>query len=108
MSDEPRLGVWKVVGLDKAAPIICDLGDNKIAVIAKTSQGKLLARAGIIAAAPALYEVMISALGVFQAIAEHGSGPAALAAHDMIPSLESVLEAANFLEPITEEALIGS
>jgi hypothetical protein len=51
---------------------------------------------------------MISALRVFQAIAEHGSGPAALAAQDMIPSLESVLEAANFLGPITEEALIGS
>jgi hypothetical protein len=97
-----------VVWLPKSAPIVCDHGDNKIAVIAKASDDKQSARAGIIAAAPALYEATISALRVFQAIAEHGSGPAALAAQDMIPSLESVVVAANFLGPITQESLIGS
>jgi hypothetical protein len=76
--------------------IVCDNDDNKIAVIAKASESKQFARAGIIAAAPALYEAVIATLWVFRVMAEHGSGPAALAAQDMIPSLESAVAAAIF------------
>jgi hypothetical protein len=40
-------------------------------------------------------------------MALHAEGEAALAAQDIIPALESALEAANFLGKITPEKLVG-
>lgn len=108
MNDEMQAGVWKIVWeSDGENPAILDQSDHRIASIAEASKEKMLARASMIAAAPDLYEAVDLALQVFNVMAVHGEGEAALAAQDMIPALESALEAANFLGEITPEKLVG-
>lgn len=108
LEEQMQLGVWKIVWeSDGENPTILDQRNHKIASIAEVSKEKMLARAGIIAAAPDLYEAVDLALQVFKVMALHGEGEAALAAQDMIPALESALEAANFLGEITPEKLVG-
>lgn len=108
MEEQMQTGVWKIVWeSDGENPMIFDQGDHQIASIAGASKEKMLARAGIIAAAPDLYEAVDLALQVFNVMALHGVGDAALAAQDMIPALESALAGANFLGEITPEKLLG-
>lgn len=108
MTNEMQIRNWKVVWeTDSVGPIVRDLEGNPIAAVYLSSDEKTLARAGLIASAPSLYEALIGGLEVFRAIAEHAEGPASLAAQDMIPVLESALEAANFLAPISGDALRG-
>lgn len=109
MTDEAQMNNWKVVWVgDDFPPSICDLDGNPIATIHKSSNHKTLARAGLIASAPGMFDALIGALEVFRVIAEHAEEPASLAAEDMIPILESALEAANFLAPISVEELKGT
>lgn len=108
MDDQMQAGIWKIVWEHAGeSMIICDQSNLKIASIAGTSKDKMLARASLIAAAPDLYESVDLALQVFKVMAKHADGEAALAAQDMIPALESALAAANFLEEITPEKLVG-
>ncbi len=108
MSDEMQPGMWHVAWAGAGQPaVIKDSANNIIATIYPTSERKSLSRAGLIASAPALFDSLVGALEVFRAIAEHAAEPANLAAQDMIPVLESALDAANLLGPIAEEDLTG-
>ena len=108
MEEQMQAGVWHIVlEGDSENPMILDQGNHQIASIAGASKEKMLARASMIAAAPDLYEAVEVALQVFKVMALHAEGEAALAAQDMIPALESALEAANFLGEITPEKLVG-
>jgi hypothetical protein len=108
MEEQMQAGVWHIVlEGDGENPMIRDQGNHEIASIASVSKEKMLARASMIAAAPDLYEAVDVALQVFKVMALHAKGEAALAAQDMIPALESALEAANFLGEITPEKLVG-
>jgi hypothetical protein len=108
MEEQMQAGVWHIVlEAEGENPIILDQDNHKIASIADAIKEKMLARASMIAAAPDLYEAVDVALQVFKAMALHAKGEAALAAQDMIPVLESALEAANFLGEITPEKLVG-
>jgi len=96
---------WKVIcPPDESATVICDLGNNPIAVMATSAQN-MLARAGLIAAAPGLYDAVLGALEVFAAMAEHADGPAKQAAEDMIPVMESALAAANLMGEVSPDVL---
>lgn len=98
MISEPEAGNWHVQwDCGDESPSILDQSNNLIARIEKTRQEVMLPRAGLIMTAPELYESVAASLYVFQAIAEHGEGNAVLAAKDMIPMLESVLDGANSL-----------
>ena len=108
MSEERQLGLWHMSWESEAVtPEIRDQKNGMIATIAEASKKKMLVRAGVIAAAPALYGATEAALQVFRVMAEREAGTAALAANDMIPALESALEAANLLGPVTQKALVG-
>ncbi|MEW5791530.1 MAG: hypothetical protein ACOY4L_11230 [Pseudomonadota bacterium] len=108
MTDGMQIGSWKVAWeADSPVPVVRDLEGNLIATVHTSSDEKTLARAGLIASSPGLYDALIGALDVFLAIAEHAEEPASLAAQDMIPVLESALEAANLLAPISGDALRG-
>jgi len=108
MEEQLQAGVWHItLEGDGKKPMIRDQGNHEIASIAGATQEKMLARASMIAAAPDLYEAVDVALQVFKVMALHAEGEAALAAQDMIPALESALEAANFLGKITPEKLVG-
>lgn len=108
MTDEAQMNNWKVEwDDDDSPPVVCDLDGNPIATVHKSSNEKTLARAGLIASAPGMFDALVGALEVFRVIAEHAEEPASLAAEDMIPVLESALEAANFLVPISVEGLKG-
>lgn len=107
MSEADYIENWKVTWDSQGSPQIRDLDDHLIATIHDASEDKALARSSLIAAAPGLFDAVIGALEVFQAIAEHAEGPAALAAGDYIPALESALEGAHFLAQVTPEALVG-
>lgn len=108
MEEQMQAGVWHIVLKgDGDSPMILDQGNYEIASIVAASKEKMLARASMIAAAPDLYEAVDVALQVFRVMALHAEGEAALAAQDMIPVLESALEAANFLGEITPEKLVG-
>ena len=108
MEEQMQAGAWHIVQeADGESPIILDQGGFPIASIARASREKMLARASMIAAAPDLYEAVDVALQVFKAMALHAEGEAALAAQDMIPAMESALEAANYLGEITPEKLSG-
>jgi hypothetical protein len=98
MTDESRLGQWKVVISKGASPAVCDLHDKPIATIHGAGR-KALSNASLVASAPALLEATKAALDVFRVIAKRETGTASLAAQDMIPSLESVLSASEFLVP---------
>ncbi|MFA7096724.1 MAG: hypothetical protein WC383_09630 [Gammaproteobacteria bacterium] len=106
--DEPQIMNWKVVWeADEQAPVVRDVEGNPIATIHPASDEKMLARAGLIAAAPGLFDALTGALEVFRVMAEQAEEPASLAAQDMIPVLESALAAANFLAPISGDSLRG-
>lgn len=107
MSDERRLGLWHMSWDEAPTPTVRDQKDRTIATIAEASKNKMLVRAGLIAAAPALYEATQAALLVFRVLAERDSGPAALSAQDMIPALEDAINAANMLGSVSEKALQG-
>ena len=108
MEEQLQAGVWHIVWeADGENPMIRDQGNHEIALIAGATKEKMLARASMIASAPDLYESVDLALQVFKMMALHAGGEAALAAQDMIPALESALEAANFLGEITPEKLVG-
>lgn len=108
MEEQMQACIWKTVWeSDGENPAIFDQSNHKIASIAGASKEKMLARAEIVAAAPDLYEAVDLALQVFKVMALHGEGNSALAAQEMIPALESALEAANFLGEITPEKLVG-
>ena len=101
-------GMWHVAWAGAGQPaVVKGSADNTIATIYPTSERKSLSRAGLIASAPALFDSLVGALEVFRAMAEHAAEPANLAAQDMIPVLESALDAANLLGPIAEEDLTG-
>lgn len=108
MTDEIQIENWKVEWkADGSPPAVRDLDGNLIATIHQSSDNKTLARAGLISSAPGLFDALTGALDVLRAIAEHEEEPASLAAQDILPVLESALEAANFLAPISVSALIG-
>jgi len=108
MEEQMQAGVWHIVWKGEGDnPMILDQDNHKIASIADAPKEKMLARASLIAAAPDLYESVDLALQVFKVMASNAEGEAALAAQDMIPALESALEAANFLGEITPEKLVG-
>jgi hypothetical protein len=98
---------WKVIMEADAPPAVQDQDGHPIATV-HGREDIALPRAGLIAATPALLEATIGALEVFRAIAQHAEGPAALAAQDFIPVLESALEAASWLGPVTVETLSGA
>lgn len=108
MTGGAQIENWKIEwDADDSPPVVRDQDGNPIAAIYKSSNEKTLARAGLIASAPGMFDALIGALEVFRAIAGHAEEPASLAAQDMIPVLESALEAANFLTPLSAEALKG-
>ena len=108
MTDETQMENWKVEwNADDSPLVVRDLDGNPIATVHQSSNEKTLARAGLIASAPGMFDALIGSLDVFRAIAEHAEEPASLAAQDMIPVIESALEAANFLAPVSVDALKG-
>lgn len=107
MNEKYRPGTWHMVW-NGDIPAICDQEENQIASITEASRSKMLAHAGLIMAAPELYDAIDASLKVFRVMAEHGDENSALAAQDMIPVLQSALDGANFLGTITAEALCGA
>lgn len=83
-------------------PRIVDRQNQPIVSLAAATKEAMLARASLIMAAPELYDTAKVALTIFRLIAEHGDKRSSLAAQDLIPVLESVLEGANFLGVQTE------
>jgi hypothetical protein len=104
MADEARPGIWHVSWGD-GPPKVLDQDDALIATVAGDHDQGALTRAGLIAAAPELYDTVRVTLMVFRVMAEHGDENTALAASDMIPTLESALDGASFLGEITPEVL---
>ena len=101
-----QIGIWHVVmEPDNTSAFVKDSAKNVIAHICASTDRKVLARAGLIASAPALLDAVMGALEVFRAIAEHAEEPSSLAAQDIIPVLESALSAASILGPITDNLL---
>ena len=108
MSDERHPGLWHIVWESGAAvPEIRDQQDNTIVTLAKSSDKKMWARASLISAAPELYEAAMAALQVFTVLAQRFEGPVAESAQEMIPMLESVINAPNVLGQITKGAMVG-
>jgi len=99
---------WKWTMESGGFTIIRDLSDFPIASLRPCSEEKALIRAALITSEPGLYDTLKSSLDVFRVMAEKDVGPASLAARDMIPSLESALAAADFMEPIEPDQLLGS
>lgn len=107
MADEACPSIWHVRWGGDDPVRVLDQNNNLVATVAKRGDGGTLARASLIAAAPDLLETIHTILTVFRVIAEHGDERAALAAADMIPVLESVIDGANFLGEITPVVLTG-
>lgn len=68
---------------------------------------KTAIRAALIAASPGMYDALLGVLEVFQVIAEHGDEPSSLAAQDMLPVIESAIEAANGFGAVNVDTLQG-
>lgn len=107
MSDERRSGNWHVSWSRDEPSKVLDEANNLIATVAGEPERRALARAGLIAATPALYDAVEAALIVFRAMAAHGDEKFAAVGAEMIPAMESALEGANFLGEITPEVLSG-
>jgi len=86
---------------------VLDQQNNVIATITADTNERALARAGLIAAAPELYEMTSLVLMVFEAMALSNDENAVAAAADMIPPIESVLDGAAFLGVPTPQMLTG-
>ena len=107
MSEEPRLGAWHVSWSGDEPPAILDQKNRMMASVGLDRPELMLARAGLIAATPELYDSVEAALMVLTAIAKYGDEHSSAAAQDIIPPLESALDGARFLGPITPQVVGG-
>ncbi len=87
--------------------VIKDRSGNAIASLHACGEKKAFARAALIASAPGLFDTLQSTLVLFRVMADQDEGPAALAANDMIPVLESALAAAEMMGSVTPAKLAG-
>src|SRR5689334_16073132 len=92
MPEEARPGVWHVSWAGGEPPKVLDQHNRLVATVAGEPESTALARAGLIAAAPALYDAVDAALMVFRVMAEHGDEKAAAVGADMIPAMQSALD----------------
>lgn len=84
-------GEWKVVVPAHArSPVVMTHDNVPIATVDGDAEG-ILNRAILIAKAPTLRDSAAASLIVFRMIAQHSSGAVAVAAADMIPTLEAAL-----------------
>ncbi len=107
MTEEARPGTWHVVWAGDTPPQVLDQENNVIATVTASTPERALARAGLIAAAPELYEMTSLVLMVLQAMAQSDDENAIATAADMMPPVESVLDGAAFLGTPTPEVLTG-
>lgn len=109
MTAEARFQEWAWTQEPTRPPVVCESSSKRpVATLSSCSEDKVLARAALIAAAPAMYATLRAVLEVLQVMAQREGGqPAGLAAQDMIPAVEHTLAGADFMGEITPAKLLG-
>lgn len=92
MADDYRLGEWHIeFSPDESRPVVCDREGHPVATVHGGDMTEELARAMLIAKAPALRDAALLALRSFRVIAANDWGRASEAAVQLIPYLEAAV-----------------